>query len=102
MSTEIGKIIDMPLEEFGNLCKSFDLGYLMGLHNYFLQLYSNVCSVRDQIHSSFNGGRISETEAKSTLIQIYSQLQVLEDKIFYLRGEIKIRSEIPLNGAVQS
>lgn len=79
-------LIDSTGDDFRVFCGNKDLGYLSSLHNFLVQTYEQVRSVKDELVRKMAAKEIPTTdESKYTLNGLYSKLLKIEEKVFIVR-----------------
>jgi hypothetical protein len=88
--SEVGKVIDSSREEFEAFCKDKNLGYIIGLRNYFTIMYDNLSGMRRDLVKKAEEGK-EPTEMYNTIMGLYAEMFKVEEKVIMLNVMIENR-----------
>lgn len=91
----VGKIVDMPFDEFEKYCAEENMGVLKGLENILTVIYNNLTEAKNKIIKKTLPPKRQDsksTEINRLLLSVYAKMQMVETKIFYLREVQKERN----------
>ena len=90
-TSELGKLIDCPEEEFRKFCEDKDLGYISSFHNLMVQTFNEVQKIKDELVEKMCKSEGRNPEEQNVLNGLYSKLMRIEQRVFILRDIMKSR-----------
>lgn len=93
--SEVGELVDMPLGNFIDKVKPENLGYILSLKNFLNRLYFDLKSKVDgavQKAKDLPKDTKERNELNWLINNLYSKMQMIEDKVVWLQREAERRS----------
>lgn len=85
--TNIGEIIDLPIEDFKlQLAKAkLNVGYIHNIYLNLVSAYNELCTMKDGLIESVKREERTPQEIEDTMNGIYAELMKIEEKCLYLK-----------------
>lgn len=92
--TDVGKLIDMTIDDFNKFCEDKNLGHIKGLENLMTITYNHLTKIRNDLNAQIKAKLFKGIdEEKKLLSDVYEKMQSTEERVFRLR-EIKKEKEL--------